>query len=65
MSDNAAGRSRAGRPARLGAAGAASAGLDARRMQQLGLAAIWLLDGVLQYQSFILTKAVGQMIGAT
>jgi len=34
-------------------------------MLQLGLAAIWLLDGVLQYQSFMFTKAFGQMIGAT
>ena len=65
MSDIAAGRNRAGRRDRLGAAGAASAGLDTRRMLQLGLAAIWLLDGVLQYQSFMFTKAFGQMIGAT
>jgi hypothetical protein len=34
-------------------------------MLQLGLAAIWLLDGVLQYQPFMFTKAFGQMIGAT
>jgi hypothetical protein len=34
-------------------------------MLQLGLAAIWLLDGVLQYQSLMFTKAFGQMIGAT
>jgi hypothetical protein len=34
-------------------------------MLQLGLAAIWLLDGVLQYQSFMFTKAFGQMIGST
>jgi hypothetical protein len=65
MSGIAAGRDRAGRPDRLGAAGAASAGLDTRRMLQLGLAAIWLLDGVLQYQPFMFTKAFGQMIGAT
>ena len=65
MSDIAAGLSRAGRQDRLGAAGAALAGLDVRRMLQLGLAAIWLLDGVLQYQSFMFTKAFGQMIGAT
>jgi hypothetical protein len=32
---------------------------------QLGLAAIWLLDGVLQYQSFMYTKAFTQMIGGT
>ena len=34
-------------------------------MLQLVLAAIWLLDGVLQYQSFMFTKAFGQMIGGT
>jgi hypothetical protein len=39
--------------------------LDARRALQLGLAAIWLLDAVLQFQSFMYTKAFGQMIGAT
>ena len=69
MSDIAAGRDRAGWRDRLGAAGAAAAGLpagpDTRRMLQLGLAAIWLLDGVLQYQSFMFTKAFTQMIGAT
>ncbi len=65
MSDIAAGLSRAGRRDRRGAAGAAPAGLDVRRMLQLGLAAIWLLDGVLQYQSFMFTKAFGQMIGGT
>ena len=34
-------------------------------MLQLALAGIWLLDGVLQYQSFMYTKAFTQMIGAT
>jgi hypothetical protein len=34
-------------------------------MLQLVLAASWLLDGVLQYQSFMFTRAFGQMIGAT
>ena len=43
----------------------AAARLDARRALQLGLAAIWLLDGVLQYQSFMYTKAFGQMLAAT
>jgi hypothetical protein len=42
-----------------------SSGTDARRVLQLILAAIWLLDGVLQYQSFMYTKAFGQMIGGT
>jgi hypothetical protein len=38
---------------------------DARRWLQLSLAAIWLLDGVLQFQSFMFTRAFSQMIGAT
>jgi hypothetical protein len=38
---------------------------DVRRALQLALAALWLLDGVLQYQSFMFTRAFGQMIGAT
>ncbi|HUA29441.1 MAG TPA: hypothetical protein VMC03_11205 [Streptosporangiaceae bacterium] len=38
---------------------------DARRALQLSLAAIWLLDGVLQYQSFMFTKAFGQMLAGT
>jgi hypothetical protein len=51
---------------RLGTeAPSAAARLDARRALQLGLAAIWLLDGVLQYQSFMYTKAFGQMLAAT
>jgi hypothetical protein len=64
MSDIAVGRSRAGWRDRLGEARDVPAGLDPRRMLQLGLAAIWMLDGVLQYQSFMFTKAFGQMIGA-
>src|SRR5271170_4739779 len=38
---------------------------DARRVLQLALAGVWLLDGVLQYQSFMFTKAFGQMLAAT
>ncbi len=38
---------------------------DARRAFQLVLAAIWLLDAVLQYQSFMFTKAFGQMLAGT
>lgn len=38
---------------------------DARRWLQLGLAAIWLLDAVLQYQSFMFTKAFGQRLAGT
>jgi hypothetical protein len=43
----------------------AAARLDPRRALQLGLAAVWLLDGVLQYQAFMYTKAFGQMLGAS
>src|SRR6201992_2238515 len=39
------------------------AAMDGRRALQLGLAAVWLLDGVLQYQSWMFTKAFGQMLG--
>jgi hypothetical protein len=38
---------------------------DVRRRLQLVLAGIWLLDAVLQYQSFMFTKAFAQMLGAT
>jgi hypothetical protein len=60
----------AGRRSRLGIApeGAgqswATAGLDARRALQLGLAGLWLLDGVLQYQPAMYTKAFGQSLAA-
>ena len=40
-------------------------GTDARRVLQLTLAAIWLLDGMLQYQSAMYTGMFGQMIGGT
>jgi hypothetical protein len=36
--------------------------VDGRRALQLGLAAVWLLDGVLQYQPWMYTKAFGQML---
>jgi hypothetical protein len=39
--------------------------LDARRLLQLVLAAIWLLDGVLQYQGFMFTKGFNQMLAGT
>jgi hypothetical protein len=39
--------------------------LDARRALQLVLAAIWLLDGVLQYQGFMFTKGFNQMLART
>jgi hypothetical protein len=38
---------------------------DARRALQLALAAVWLLDAVLQYQSFMFSKAFSQMLAAT
>jgi hypothetical protein len=41
------------------------AGLDARRALQLALAGIWLVDAMLQYQSFMYTKAFGQMLAAS
>jgi len=43
----------------------AGARLDARRALQLALAAIWLLDAVLQYQAFMYTKGFTQMIAGT
>jgi len=39
--------------------------LDARRALQLGLAASWLLDALLQYQSSMYGKVFTQMIGGT
>jgi hypothetical protein len=41
---------------------AAGQPLDARRALQLALAAIWLLDGVLQYQGFMFTRGFSQML---
>jgi hypothetical protein len=38
---------------------------DVRRRLQLALAGIWLLDALLQYQSFMFSKAFTQMIGGT
>jgi hypothetical protein len=38
--------------------------LDTRRKLQLALAVIWLLDGVLQYQPVMFTKAFPQMLTA-
>ncbi len=38
---------------------------DARRRLQLALAGIWLLDAVLQFQAFMFSKGVSQMLGAT
>jgi hypothetical protein len=44
------------------AAEVSRAGVDGRRVLQLGLAAVWLLDGVLQYQPWMYTKAFGEML---
>src|SRR3984957_11248950 len=38
--------------------------LDTRRKLQLALAVIWLLDGILQYQPVMFTKAFPQMLTA-
>jgi hypothetical protein len=38
---------------------------EARRLLQLALAGIWLLDAALQFQPFMFTKAFGQMLAAT
>ncbi len=39
--------------------------LDPRRKLQLALAVIWLLDGILQYQPFMFSKAFPQMLAGT
>jgi hypothetical protein len=66
MSEAAATASRTAWRGRLGTeVHAARAGLDARRAFQLVLACIWLVDGLLQYQSFMYTKAFGQMLAGT
>src|SRR3984885_4503707 len=44
---------------------AARPSVDARRALQLVLAAIWLLDGVLQYQGFMFTRGFNQMLAGT
>src|SRR6201996_5103363 len=43
--------------------GATVPGMDARRVLQLILAATWLLDGLLQYQSYMYSPMFGEMIG--
>jgi hypothetical protein len=63
MSDIAAGGAGLAWRSRLGAeAGAARGTTDARRLLQLALAAMWLLDGVLQYQGFMFTKGFSAML---
>ena len=66
MSEIAAARVRLSRRSGLGAAAEVTrAAPDVRRVLQLVLAGIWLLDALLQYQSFMFSKAFGQMIGRT
>jgi hypothetical protein len=66
MSEIAVAGDRAAWPGRPGVrAGAVWEAPDARRLLQLALGAVWLLDAVLQYQSFMYTKAFGQMLAAT
>jgi len=38
---------------------------DARRALQLGLAGVWLLDALLQYQPVMFSRAFGRMLAAT
>jgi hypothetical protein len=52
----------AGVLARPGAAAASWPAPDARRLLRLGLAAIWLLDGVLQYQAFMFSRGFSRML---
>src|SRR5580700_1604005 len=63
MTELALGRDKAGWRQRTGAA--AASGRDARRVLQLALAAIWVLDGLLQYQSSMYSPMFGEMIGDT
>ena len=65
MSEIAAGARPAWRSGLGAGAEAARGAPDARRLLQLALAGIWLLDGVLQYQSFMFSKAFSQMLGGT
>jgi hypothetical protein len=66
MSEIAAAGVRPARRSRLGAGAEVSRGTpDVRRLLQLGLAGIWLLDALLQYQSFMFSTGFTQMIGGT
>jgi hypothetical protein len=55
----------AGTLAGPGAAAAQRPVPDVRRVLQLGLAAVWLLDGVLQYQSFMFSHGFTAMLAST
>jgi hypothetical protein len=65
MSNMAATGSRTARPHVPRAAAATWEPPDTRRMLQLCLGGLWLLDAILQYQSFMFTQAFGQMLAAT
>ena len=65
MSEIAAAGVRPAWRSRLSGAEAARGAPDVRRLLQLALAGIWLLDGVLQYQAFMFTKGFGQMLAGT
>ena len=66
MSEMAAAGVRPAWRSRIGAgAGAARGAPDARRLLQLTLAGIWLLDGLLQYQAFMFSKGFTDMISGT
>jgi hypothetical protein len=66
MSEIAAAGARPAWRGRLGAeAGAARGAPDVKRRLQLALAGIWLLVGLLQYQSFMFSKGFSQMLAGT
>jgi hypothetical protein len=66
MSEIAAAGVRPAWRSRLGAGAEVARGApDVRRLLQLALAGIWLLDAVLQYQSFMFSKAFSQMLAGT
>ena len=67
MSDAVAPAGSAGLPRRAAPGTAAEVwrAPDARRVLQLVLAVIWLIDGVLQYQAFMFTKAFSAMLAGT
>ncbi len=66
MSEIAAAGARPAWRTRLGAGAEVARGApDVRRLLQLALAGIWLLDALLQYQSFMFSKAFSQMLAGT
>ena len=66
MSEIAAAGVRPAWRSRMGAgAGTAREAPDARRLLQLTLAGIWLLDGLLQYQAFMFSRGFSDMLAGT